>query len=64
MEISNLPNKDFMVMITKTLNELGRRMSERRFFNKELENIKNHTELKNTITKMKGINNRLDDTEE
>ena len=37
-------------------------------FNKELENLKNQTELKNTIIEIKNtlerINSRLDDTEE
>ena len=42
MEITNLPNKVFTVMIIKMLKQLGRRMdihSEK--FNTEVENIKN-----------------------
>ena len=50
VEISNLPNKEFKVMIIKTLNELRRKVDEHRE-NKVLENTKkNQTELKNTIT--------------
>ena len=70
VEISNLPNKEFKVMIIKMLNELGRRLDEHsKKFNKELENIKGkQTELKNPITELKNIleriNNRLGDTEE
>ena len=70
VEISNLPNKEFKVMIIKMLNKLRRRMDEHsENFNKDLENIrKNQTELKNTITDIKnileGINSRLDDTKE
>ena len=41
MEISNLYNKEFKVMIIKMLSELRRRMDEHsEKFNKELENIK------------------------
>ena len=52
MEISNLPDKEFKVIIIKMLNKLGRRMDEHsEKFNKDLENIKkNQTELKNKIT--------------
>ena len=55
MEISNLPNKEFKVMIIKMLHKLRRRMDEpSKKFNKELENIeKNQTYLKNTITEIK-----------
>ena len=63
MEISNLPNKDFKEMIIKLLSELRRRMDEHSAnFNKELKNIKNQTETKNTITEIKntleGINSK------
>ena len=58
-------------MITKRLNDLGRRMNERsEEFNKEVKNIKKtQTEPKTTITEMfkhalKGTNGGLDDTEE
>ena len=52
VEISNLPDKEFKVIIIKMLNKLGRRMNEHsEKFNKDLENIKkNQTELKNKIT--------------
>jgi len=68
MKISNLLNKKFQLMIINLLNKLGRRRDEHNEkFNKELENIKNQTELKNIITEIKnaleGINNRLDDAE-
>ena len=59
-------------MIVKMIKELRRRMLEQSgkldVFNKELENIKNQTELKNTVTEMKneleGINSRLNEAEE
>ena len=54
MEISNLPNKEFKVMIIKMLNKLRRRMDEHNKFNRDLENRKkNQTELKNRITEIK-----------
>ena len=44
MEISNLPNKEFKVMIIKMFKELRRRLDKKNkkleVFNKELENIK------------------------
>ena len=41
MEISNLPNKVFKVMIIKMLTRLRRRIAEHcEIFNKELENIR------------------------
>ena len=41
VEISNLPNKEFKVMIIKMLTKCRRRMDEQsEKFNKELENIK------------------------
>ena len=59
-EISNLPNKEFKVIIKKMLTELRRRIEEHsEKFNKKLENIdikKNQTELKNTITEYNGKN--------
>ena len=68
MEISNLPNKEFKVMIIKMFKVLGRRMNKQsdklEVFNKELENVNKQTELKNKITEIKNtveeINNRLD----
>ena len=50
MEISNLPNKEFKVMVIKMFNELRRTVDEHRE-NKVLENTKkNQTELRVTIT--------------
>lgn len=47
------------------LNELQRKTDENRDFNKELENIKNQTDLENTKSEIKntleGINSRFDD---
>ena len=73
VEMGNLPEKEFTVMIVKMIKELRKRMdaqSEKlEVLNKELENIKNNkTELKNTTTEMKntleGINSRLNEAEE
>ena len=59
MEISNPLDKEFKVMIIKMLKELRKRMDEHseklEVSNKELENIKNQTELKNTINERKKI---------
>ena len=52
MEISNLPSKEFKVMIIKLLNKLRRTVDEHRE-NKVLENTKkNQTELRITITEI------------
>ena len=70
MEIDNLPDEEFKVVVLNILTKLGRRMEEHgEIFNKMLENIReNQSELKSTVTKMKntleGITSRLDDTEE
>ena len=70
VEINNLPNKEFKVIVIKMLQKLRRRMDEQNEkLNKELQNIKkNQTNLRNTITEIKntleGFNSRLDDTEE
>ena len=69
IEISNLPDKEFKVMVIKMLTELRRRMDEYiENFNKEISNIKNNqSELKNIITEMrntpKRLNSRLDEAE-
>ena len=57
VEICNLPDKKFKIMIVKMFKGLGRRLDEQieklNVLNKELENIKkNQTEMKNTITEM------------
>ena len=75
VEIGNLPEKNFGVMIIKMIQYLGKRMDAQceklqESFNKDLENIKNNqTELKNTITETKntpeGINSsRINESEE
>ena len=52
VEISNLLDKEFKVMILKMLKELRRRMDEHNEVNKESEDIKkNQTELNNTMQK-------------
>ena len=56
MEIGDLPEKEFKVMMLKIIKELGRRMdgqSEKSDFNKELENKREAPEMKNIITEMK-----------
>ena len=53
LEISNLLDEEFKVMIIKMLIKLGRRMDEQsEKFKEELENIKNERRLKNIITKI------------
>ena len=57
VEIGNLPNKEFKIMVIKMIKGLGRRMDSQSekldVFNKELENIKkNQKEMRNTITEM------------
>lgn len=72
MEINHLPNKQVKVKIIKMFKELERRMFEHskklEVFNKVLGNIKNLTDLKNTINDIlntpKGNKGRLDDIEE
>ena len=73
MEVGNLPEKEFRVVIIKMIKELGRRMdtqSEKlEVFNMKFESIKkNQMEMNSKITEMKntleGINSRLNDTEE
>lgn len=54
MEISNLPDKEFQMMVAMMLTKLGSRMCQHsKNFNKETENIKKYqilvTELKNAI---------------
>ena len=59
VEIGNLPEKEFRVMIVKMVQDLGKRMEAQiekiqEMFNKELEELKNkQTEMNNTITEMK-----------
>ena len=66
VEIGNLPEKEFRIMIVKMIQDLGKRMETKinkmqEMFNKDLEELKNKkTKMNNTITEMKntlkGIN--------
>ena len=67
VEIGNLPEKEFRIMIVKMIQDLGKRMEAKikkmqEMFNKDLEELKNkhleelknkQTEMNNTITEMK-----------
>ena len=74
MEIGNLPEKEFRIMIVKMIQDLRKRMEAKiekmqEIFNKDLEEQKNkETEMNNTITEMKntleGINSRISEAEE
>ena len=74
VEIGNLPEKEFRIMIVKMIHDLGKRMGAKiekmqEMFNKDLEELKNQqTEMNNTITEMKttleGINSRITEGEE
>ena len=74
VEIGNLPEKEFRIMIVKMIQELGKRREAKvekmqEMFNKDLEELKNEqTEMNNTITEMKttleGINSRITEAEE
>ena len=74
VEISNLPEKDFRIMIVKMIQDLRKRMEAKiekmqETFNKDLEELKNkQTEMNNTITEMEttleGINSRITEAEE
>ena len=73
MEIGNLPEKEFRMMIVKMIQDLRKRMEAKikkmqEMFNKDLKELKNKpTEMNNTITKMKstleGINSRITEAE-
>ena len=74
VEIGNLPEKEFRIMILKMIQDLGKTMEAKiekmqEMFNKGLEELKNkQTEKNNTITEMKttleGINSRITEAEE
>ena len=74
VEIGNLPEKEFRIMIVKMIQGLGKRMEAKiekmqEMFKKELEEWKNkQTEMNNTITEMKNtlerINSRITEAEE
>ena len=59
MEIGNLPEKEFRIMIVELIQDLGKRMEakiEKRqeMFNKDLEELRNNqTMMNNTITEIK-----------
>ena len=59
VEIGNLPEKEFRIMIVKMIQDLGMRMEAKiekmqEMINRDLEELKNkQTELNNTITEMK-----------
>ena len=59
VEIGNLPEKEFRIMIGKMIQDLGKRMEakiekKQEMFNKDIEELKNkQTEMNNTITEMK-----------
>ena len=59
VEIGNLPEKEFRIMIVKVIQDLGEKMEAKiekmqEMFNKDLEELKNkQTEMNNTITEMK-----------
>ena len=73
VEIGNLPEKEFKIMIAKMIQDLRRRMEAKiekmqEMFNKDLEELKNkQTKMNNTITEVKntleGINNRITEAE-
>ena len=74
VEIGNLPEKEFGIMIVNMIQDLGKTMEAdikkmQEMFNKDLEELKNkQTEMNNTITEMKntleGINSRITEAEE
>ena len=74
VEIGNLPEKEFRIMILKMIQDLGKGIEAKiekmkEMFNKELEELKNkQTEMNNTITEMKNtlerINSRITEAEE
>ena len=74
VEIGNLPEKEFRIMIVKMMKDLGKTMEAKidkmqEMLNKDLEELKNkQTEMNNTITEMKttleGISSRITEAEE
>ena len=74
VELGNLPEKEFRIMIVKMIQDLGKRIEAKikkvqEMFNKDLEELKNtQTEMNNTISEMKttleGINSRITEAEE
>ena len=74
VEIGNLPEKEFRIMIVKMIQDLRKRMEAKiekmqEMFNKDIDELKNkQTERNNTITEMKAtlqrINSRITEAEE
>ena len=68
MEISYLHDKEFKIIVIKTIERLERVNEPRENFIKVIENIKRNQELNNTITEIKNtlewINSQLEDAEE
>ena len=74
VEIGNLPEKGFRIMIVKMIQDLRKRIEAKmekiqQMFNIDLEELRNkQTETNNTINEMKntleGINNRITEAEE
>ena len=74
VEIGNLPEKEFRIMIVNMIQDLRKRMEAniekmQEMFNKDLEELKNkQIEMNHTITEMKttleGINSRITEAEE
>ena len=66
MEIGNLPEKEFRIMIVKMIQDLGKRMEAKiekmqEMFTKDLEELKNkQTEMNNTL---EGIHSRITEAE-
>ena len=69
VEIVNLPEKEFRIIIVRMIQDLGKRMEAKNermqeMFNKDLEELKKkQTEMNNIITEMEntleGINSRI-----
>ena len=61
VEISNLPEKEFRIMVVTMIQDFGKRMEAKiekmqEMFNKDLEELKDkQTEMNNTITEMEKI---------
>ena len=74
VDIGNLLEKEFRIMIVKMIQDLGKRMEAKiekmqAMFNKDLEQLKSkQTDMNNTKTEMKitlqGINSRITEAEE
>ena len=74
VEIGNIPEKEFRIMIVKMIQDLGKRMEAKienmqEMFNRDLEELKNkQTEMNNTITEMKntleGNSSRITEAED